>query len=459
MVQSKRIPTVAIVGRTNVGKSTLFNAFLGRRVSIVEDTPGVTRDRHYALIKRFEFPFTVIDTGGLVGEEGTGLEDQVRNQAEIAIEEADLVICLFDGIDGIHPQDSDVVDILRRSGKPVLWTVNKCEKPLTQTYAAEYYQLGIDEIHFVSAAHQVGVTELAESIGEALEINPEEIPDPEKTEETIIKVAILGKPNVGKSSLINRILGEERLVTSDIAGTTRDSIDAFLTRDGQKFQIVDTAGLRKKANVDHESVERYSNLHALKSLASCDVAVLVIDGSQGLPTEQDTKVAALVHERGRGFIIVVNKWDDVEKDHRTVKAFEEGIRGIMKFTPYAPILFVSALTGRRCPSILQKVKEVYLSSTTRIKTGPLNKVLGRAFEIKPPPVYRGAPVKMFFATQVSVAPPEIVVFLNHPDKLGFSYERYIKNSLRKEFPFEGTDIKIIFKRKKESEVRKLQASR
>ncbi len=452
-MNSKKIPTIAIVGRTNVGKSTIFNAFMGRRITIVEDTPGVTRDRHYGYVDRYSFPFTIIDTGGMLGEEGSGLEDQVRTQADIAIEECDVVIAVFDGIHGTHPQDQEIVARLRKSKKPVMYVVNKCEKPDVAVSANEFYSLGIEEIHFVSGAHNIGIANLVEEIGEALGIEEGEV-EGRPFEEQAIKLAIIGKPNVGKSSIINRILGEERLVTSDIAGTTRDSIDIYLTRDGQRYQIVDTAGLRKKAKVDEHTVERYSNLHALTSLASCDVAILVMDASEGLPTEQETKIAGLVQERGRALVLVLNKWDLVEKDHRSVKEYTEGVYQVLKFARYAPILFVSAKSGRRCPSILDAAKKAYQNWTHRITTAKLNKIISNAWEHKPPPVYRGAPIKLYFATQVSSAPPEIVVFVNHPDKLNFSYQRYIKNTLRQSFAFEGTDIKITYKKKTDTEVRK-----
>jgi GTP-binding protein len=444
-----KIPTIAIVGRTNVGKSTLFNALVGHRVSIVEDIAGVTRDRHYGYVSRFEFPFTLIDTGGMIGEEGSGLEDEVQEQARIAIEEADVSIVLFDGIAGPHAHDKEIVKKMRRSGKKVIYVINKCEKPDVQVSANEFYRLGVPEANFVSAAHGVGIPELVDEIRDILDINPQEIEPHEKTKTGAIKLAIIGKPNVGKSSIINRILGEKRLITSDIAGTTRDSIDIMITRDGQKYQIVDTAGLRKKNKVDEQTVERYANLHALTSLASCDVAVMVMDASQGLPTEQDAKIAGLAQERGRGLILVMNKWDLVEKDHKSVKEYTEGIYEVFKFARYAPILFVSAETGRRCPSILETAKEVYGNWTHRIQTSKLNKILSVAWERKPPPVFRGQPIKLLFATQASSAPPEIVLFLNYPDKLNFSYQRYIKNTLRESFPFSGTDLKLSLRKRGE----------
>lgn len=444
---ASKIPTVAIVGRTNVGKSTLFNAFLGRRVSIVEDTPGVTRDRHYALVKKYAFPFTVIDTGGLLGEEGLGLEDEVGEQAIIAMNEADIIIVLFDGIAGPHPHDQEIVRMMRRSTKPIIYVINKCEKPDTQIEANEFYRIGVPEAMFISAAHGGGIIEIVNEIQEKLSIDPQTLQAPIYPEEHAIKLAIIGKPNVGKSSIINRILGEKRLVASDVAGTTTDSIDIFVTREGQRYQIVDTAGLRKKSKIDDHTVERYANLHAITSLASCDVAVVVMDATDGIPTEQDAKIAGLAHERGRGVIFVMNKWDLVEKDHKSVKDYTEAVHEVFKFARYAPILFVSAETGRRCPSILETAKDVYHHWSHRIQTSKLNKLLKEAFEKRPPPVYRGGPVKLLFGTQAGTCPPEIVVFVNQPDKINFSYQRYIKNELRDHFEFKGTDIKVVFRKR------------
>jgi GTP-binding protein len=446
-VSARKIPIVAIVGRTNVGKSSLFNCLLGRRQAIVEDQPGVTRDRSYALCSRYDKPFTIIDTGGLFGDE-KGFADAVRYQAQLAIDEADVILAVFDGLDGVHPHDEEVVSLLRQSDKPVIWVVNKCEKPNTEQQSADFYRLGVDNVVCVSAAHKVNIDALVEAIHEA---SPdvgsgkiESTPD-----EQIIRVAVLGRPNVGKSSLINRILGEERLVASPVAGTTRDSVDITLTRDGQKYRIVDTAGLRKKANVPGVSVERYGNLRSLKALADCDVAVLVLDTTEGAPMEQDAKVAGLIHERGRAFIIVANKWDIVEKDHTTVKQFETAIYNQFKFARYAPIIFTSAATGRRCPSVLEKAKEVYEQSQIRIPTSELNRVLEAAFRKKPPPVYRGQPVKLFFATQTDVAPPTIVLFVSFPQRLNYAYERYVRNCLREHFPFVGSDIRLIFRKRTE----------
>ncbi|MCB0335087.1 MAG: ribosome biogenesis GTPase Der [Bdellovibrionales bacterium] len=443
---ARKLPLIALIGRTNVGKSTLFNQIAGRKISVVEDTHGVTRDRNYAFIRRHGMPFTLVDTGGLLGEENQALAEAVREQTQLAILDADVIIALFDGVAGPHPHDSEVVNILRRTDKPVIWVVNKTEKEETELRVAEFYSLGVDEIFSISAAHNKGIKELIKKFY-SLPIWPEKAPKEEKSEEDPIHVAILGKPNVGKSTLTNRILGEERVITSPIAGTTRDRIDVTLKRDGRQFIVSDTAGLRKKAKVKSESIERYSNLRSLKELAECDVAILMIDASAGPPTEQDARIAGLIHERGRALCIAVNKWDAIEKDHKTAKEFKDKVHEVFKFARYAPVLFISALTGKRCPSIFSQILAVYEQAHKRVSTSELNRVLERAFTKNPPPVYRGEPIKLYFATQVSVAPPTFVLFLNHPKKLNFSYERYIRNALRKEFGFEGNDIKLIFRKR------------
>lgn len=454
---AKKLPLIAIVGRTNVGKSTLFNQITGRKLSVIEDTHGVTRDRHYAMVKRHGMPFTLVDTGGLLGEENQELADAVREQSEIAICDADAIIAIFDGVAGPHPHDYEVVNLLRKAGKPVMWVVNKTEKQETELRVAEFYALGIDNIVSISAAHNKGLDTLIkaiysfpvwEGISEDLEIE----------EEPSIKVAILGKPNVGKSTLTNKLLGEERVVTSPIAGTTRDRIDVELRREGQLFVFSDTAGLRKKARVKDATIERYSNLRSLKELAECDVAVLLLDATSGPPTEQDAKIAGLIHERGRAFVIAINKWDAVEKDHKTAKAYKDQVAEVFKFARYAPIIFISALTGKRCPSIFGQVVKVYQEAQKRVSTSDLNKLLTFAFQKNPPPVYRGEPIKLYFATQISVAPPTFVLFLNHPKRVNFSYQRYIRNSIRKEYPFEGNDIKLLLRKRTSKEDRDLVAN-
>lgn len=467
------IPQIAIVGRTNVGKSTLFNAIRGKRVSVVEDVPGVTRDRNYVVISRHGITFRLVDTGGLVGEEDNALHTSVQQQTRLAIIESDMIIAVFDGLSGVHPLDDIVVAELRKSEKPVLWVANKCEKEVTAQSTGDFYSLGIPEILPVSSAHRVGIKEIFYKIketfpdcGEVATVLQEEndevtvdIPAEDEDGELInlnprtdgkIRVAVIGKPNVGKSSLINKILGEDRLVTSSIAGTTTDSIDVEVKRDGKEFVFVDTAGLRKKGKIEDSTVERYSNLRTLRALAQCDVAVVVLDSSNDLAAIQDTKIAGLAHERGKGLIFVVNKWDLVEKDHKSVKQYESLIYSAFGFASYAPIIFVSALTGRRCPSILETVSEIYDSSRTRLKTSDLNRILEKAIERKSPPAYRGELIRFYFATQISVAPPTIVIFTNNPRKIHFSYIRYLRNFIRENFPFKGVDIKLQFKKKKEN---------
>jgi GTPase len=471
---TSKVPVVAIVGRTNVGKSTLFNAFARRRLAVVHDSDGVTRDRAYIHVSS-PFPMMLVDTGGLFGDLDSDLQDVVRAQAELAIAESDLVICVFDGVAGPHPYDEEVVALLRRIKKPILWVVNKCEKEVTQQTAHEFYGLGLDNLIFVSAAHRQGVRELREAIKETLGIEDtltveeEEAPERDRdnlfdeaadltNEETTgadtetpdrpVLVALIGRPNVGKSSLINRIVGEDRLVTADAWGTTRDSVDVSVKRDGQDFTFIDTAGLRKKARIDDQSVERYSALRSLRAIARADVVVLVLDATQGVPSIQDARIAGLIHERGKPLVIVVNKWDAIEKDHKTVHAYKHAIQHEFKFARYAPILFVSALSGRRCPSLFPQILEVWKSSRQRVQTSELNKILSRAFERRPPPVYHGEPVKLFFATQVGVTPPTFVLFVNHTTKIKFFYIRYLKNVLREHFPFPGSDIRVEIRKRR-----------
>jgi GTP-binding protein len=444
-----KIPRVAIVGRTNVGKSSLFNTIAGRRISIVEDEPGVTRDRNYVLVKRFRIPFILIDTGGLFSEEEDGFEGFVREQTEVAINEADLIVAVFDALNGMHPDDVEVANLLRQSGKDVIWVANKSEKEQSKLAASEFYTLGFDELLLLSAAQNQGIDDLVRKIistFEAKGYSEDSFPDLEEEDERV-RVCILGKPNAGKSSIVNRILGEKRVIESDIAGTTRDEIDIELTRDQKRFVLIDTAGLRKKARIKDVSIERYSVIRSVKALSRSDVAVLVLDATVGPPTEQDAKIASLIQERGRGLVVVVNKWDAVEKDHKTVKAYKDVIKRELNFISFAPILFVSALTGRRCPSILKKVADVYEAGRIRIPTAELNKFLSLAFQQKPPPAHRGEANKLFFSTQIAVSPPTFVLFVTNPRRITPAYERYVKSSLRKEFKFEGNDFKMVFRKR------------
>ncbi len=471
MRRDSTLPTICIVGRTNVGKSTLFNALAGRRKAVVKDQPGVTRDRYYEVVTRFDFPFTLIDTGALIGEENIALHESVQAQTEIAMKQSDLVIVVFDGLHGLHPLDSEVLKLVRLIGKPSIYVANKCEKPSAAMTATELYGLGVDEIIPLSAAHRRGIRELLSKMKELIgPINVvSELPEEqgfgdndeidlalfeengplkeEPLDSSTINIAIIGKPNVGKSTFVNKLLGEERMICSPIAGTTRDSIKSDLSRDGRDFEIVDTAGLRKKAGVHENSVERFSNIRTLRSLAQSDVAVFLLDASEGTPTEQDARIVGLAHDKGKSLVIVVNKWDLIEKDGRIAEAYRAVVREVFKFAAYAPVVFVSALTGQRCLAVLDTVIEVCEAARIRLSTSEANKVFSNAFAVKPPPVYRGNPVKLLYVTQVATKPPTFAVFVNYPERLRFNYERYLKNSVRKIYPFIGNDIRILFRRR------------
>ena len=447
------MPVVAIIGRGNVGKSTLFNALIGRRKSVIKDESGVTRDRSYATVKTNDFVFTLIDTAGLFSnprDKKNVLEDRVETQTKLAIEESDLLLVLFDGKAGLHPEDSAIANLVRKARKPVIWIVNKSEKPSTELEAAEFYSLGIEDLVFISAAHRKGLKDLLKIIREKFpesQIGDESGEDEQAEDSSAIRVAVLGKPNVGKSTLINQLLGENRLVTSEIAGTTTDSIDIELSHKGRDYVLIDTAGLRRKARVKDISVERYSNIRSLSALAKSDVAVLLLDATQGEPSDQDLKIAQLIHERGRGLVIAINKWDAIEKNHKTAKAYKDQVYSDFRFARYAPIVFVSALSGKRCKALLDKVSEVYEAAKFRVKTSDLNKVLNQAVSKNSPPAHRGEPVKLYFATQIHTAPPTFVLFFNHPRRIDSAYQRYLKNSLREEFPFTGSDIKLLLRKR------------
>ncbi len=473
MKNQSKLPTVCIVGRTNVGKSTLFNALAGKRKAVVKDQPGVTRDRCYEVVTRFDFPFTLIDTGALVGEETIALHHSVREQSELAIKQSDVVIVVFDGLHGLHPLDAEVLDLIRQIEKPTIFVANKCEKPSAALTATELYGLGIEEIIPISAAHRRGIRDLmakltelirpvelhldnaaddqteddldlAESLGDAFSAEQHQ---QMRDSRAVINLAIIGKPNVGKSTFVNALLGEERMITSPIAGTTRDSIKSSLVRNGRTFDIVDTAGLRKKAGVADDTVERFSNIRTLRSLSQSDVAVFLLDAAEGIPTEQDARIVGLAHEKGKSLVIIVNKWDLIEKDPRVAEAYRQAIRSVFKFAAYAPVLFVSAKTGLRCLSVLDTVELVYEAAAKRLSTSEVNRLFSEAFAHKPPPVYRGQPIKMLYATQVATRPPTFAVFVNHPDRLRFNYERYLKNIVRKAVEFPGNDVRILFRRR------------
>lgn len=556
-----RTPIVAIVGRPNVGKSTLFNSIVNRQKAIVEDIAGVTRDRNYELVERFSFPFVVVDTGGFVSESEDELTNLVSMQTTLAIREADAIIALFDGNAGLCPQDRDIVELLRRQQTPVYYAVNKCDGKEHVSKVSEFYALGLSELRDISALGGHGVPSLVEEILEELpeaealkakwhsvmeqkkeaeaharaiiraerersafeleefesesqgereldvsqrlvsngecsstepDFAPVFVPDDSDTEDTEwqqyqsayklrslrdnaardtdggtaevdesideecegdddttdeqvarierIRVSIIGRPNVGKSTLVNRILGEERAIVSSVAGTTRDSVDLELRRDGQDYLLVDTAGLRKQARIE-DRVEHFCSMRSLRALADCDVAVLVIDASAGIGA-QDAKIAGMAHEQGKGLVVAVNKWDLVEKDHRSVKEYTSKIKEALKFAPYAPIIFISALSGRRCLKVLEGAREVAYERARRISTGRLNRILRRAVKHFPLPVYRGRPLKLFYGQQIAVEPPRFVLFFNHPRGVHFSYLRYLKNELRSACGFENCEIKI-----------------
>ena len=437
-------PLVAIVGRPNVGKSTFFNKIAGRRISIVEDTPGVTRDRIYADTDWMGRHFTLIDTGGLDLRSDDVLLKEMLRQAQIAMDTAD-VICLFcDGRVGLTTEDAEVAALLRKTHKPILLVVNKIDSQKQADSLYEYYNLGLGDPIAVSSTNMLGLGDLLEEIVHRL---PPPDTDEQDENSEIIQLAVVGRPNVGKSSLCNRILSEERTMVSDIPGTTRDAIDSsFIDGDGTKFNIIDTAGMRKKRAVEDESLERYSVLRSIAAIDRCDVAVLMLDAQEGV-TEQDTKIAGLIINAGKAVIVAVNKWDLIEKDTNTMAKMERQILQDLKFMSYVPVLFLSALTGRRVPTVLQKVKEVVENYRRRISTGVLNEALADAQMSLQPPIQGGRKLKIYYATQQCACPPTFVFFINDTDLMHFAYERYLENHLRKSFAFMGTPVRFILRQK------------
>ena len=438
-------PLVAIVGRPNVGKSTFFNQMVGKRIAIVEDTPGVTRDRVYADCEWQNYKFTLIDTGGIDPNSDDPLLSQMRRQAEIAIETCDVILFFVDGKQGMTADDEDVADMLRKSGKPVMLVVNKIDNVKHMDNIYEFYNLGMGDPIGVSSVNLL-------NFGDLLEALCQNFPDPDAGDEDVgaIQIAVVGKPNVGKSSLVNRILGEDRVMVSDIAGTTRDAIDTRFTNEGQDFVIIDTAGIRRKRAIEYQSLERFSIVRALAAIDRCDVALLLIDATQGV-TEQDSKIAGYVDEKGKAAIIVVNKWDAVEKDTKTMDRFVKDIRENLKFMAYAPVLFISAMTGQRVNKVLEAVREVYAQATRRVTTGLLNDILSDAQAALQPPATSGRRLKIYYATQQAVQPPTFVMFVNDQNLMHFSYERYLEGQFRKAFGFEVTPVKFILREKKKKE--------
>ena len=436
-------PIVAVVGRPNVGKSTLFNKIAGQRISIVQDTPGVTRDRIYAEIEWSGHNFTLIDTGGMEPGAENIILRQILNQAEIAIETADVIVFVTDVKQGVTDEDAKVADILRRTRKPVILAVNKVDDMRRENMDIyEFYSLGMGDPIPVSAGQMLG-------LGDLLDVIVSYFPENEKEEEEdAIKVAIIGKPNVGKSSLINKILGEDRLIVSDIPGTTRDAIDTKIEIDGQKFVFIDTAGMRRKSKIK-EDIERFSIIRAVAAVERCDVAVLVIDANEGV-TDQDTKIAGIAHERGKAAVIAVNKWDSIEKNDKTMNNFLKDIDSELSYMSYAPKVFISAKTGQRVPKMIDMIKTVREDNALRISTGVLNDVLIEVMAIQQPPSDKGRQLRIFYITQASVKPPTFVLFVNDRQLMHFSYRRYIENQLREAFGFVGTPIHFVVRERKEN---------
>ena len=431
-------PIVAIVGRPNVGKSTLFNRLLGRRKAIVDDMPGVTRDRNYASVDRFEVPFTLIDTGGFEPVSPELLLQQMRTQSQLAMDEADVVIFLMDGRAGLTVADREVAAMLRQMKKPVFYVVNKVDGEKVEALSAEFYELGIDNFYTVSAAHNHGINDLMDEI---IAVFPKDSLTAE--DDDLTRIAVVGRPNVGKSSLVNRLLGFERSVANPVAGTTRDSIDTLFTCNKKRYLLIDTAGIRRKGKVSLK-IETYSVVDALRSIEKADVVLIVINAEEGV-TEQDTKIAGYAYEAGRSCLFVVNKWDTVEKDNSSMGKFIEKIRMEFKYLAFAPIVFVSAASGQRTGKIIAEVDALMEQYSKRVSTADLNHVFKEAVESHHAPLSSGRRVKFYYATQVAVKPPSFVIFTNQPDGIHFSYERYLVNKIREAFGFTGITIKLMFR--------------
>ncbi len=435
-------PIVAVVGRPNVGKSTLFNALAGERISIVKDTPGITRDRIYADVSWLNYNFTLIDTGGIEPESKDLLLSSMRDQAQIAIDTADVILFVTDAKTGLQDADSGVCSMLRKSRKPVILVVNKVdsfEKQQSDVY--EFYNLGIGEPYPISATNMLGFGELLDKVVSYFDENTEA-----EEEEDTPKVAVIGKPNTGKSSLINKLLGENRLIVSDIAGTTRDAVDTRVSYGDKEYIFIDTAGLRRKNKIK-DDLEHYMIVRTVSAVERADIAVLVIDATEGV-TEQDAKIAGIAHDRGKAVIIAVNKWDAVNKDDKTIYKFTENVRNILSFMPYAEIIFISALTGQRLGKLFETIDMVRESQDKRVGTGALNEILAEAVAMQQPPNDKGKFLKLYYITQVSSRPPTFVIFVNDKELAHFSYIRYIENQVRENFGFKGTPLKFIVRERK-----------
>ena len=439
-------PIVAIVGRPNVGKSTLFNIFANSRISIVEDTPGVTRDRLYADTEWLDNEFMMVDTGGIEIMNTDKIAVSIRQQAQIAIAEADVILFVCDARAGITHEDAEVAKMLRQSKKPIVLAINKADSPKQEMEIFEFYNLGIGEPIPVSAANHLGLGDLLDAVVEKF---PETSAYGEDGNEDEIKVALIGRPNVGKSSIFNTLVGEERSIVSDVAGTTRDAIDTPVIREGQKFLFIDTAGMRRKARID-EPIEKYSIIRSLRAVDRSDVVLMVIDAIDGV-TEQDKKIAGYAHEAGKGIVLVVNKWDLYDKDNTSTLRYTENLRRELVFMQYALVVFVSAMTKQRIHRLPEVIHYVAEQNAMRISTSVLNQVVEDAIAINPPPTEKGQRLKILYATQVKIKPPTFVIFVNEPEIMHFSYQRYLENKLREAFGFEGTPLQMIIRGKNEEE--------
>ncbi len=441
----KRKPIVAVVGRPNVGKSTFFNALAGEKISIVKDTPGITRDRIYADVTWLNYSFTLVDTGGIEPDSNDIILKQMREQAEIAIQTADVILFMVDVKQGLVDSDSKVCDMLRKSRKPVLLVVNKVDdfnKYMTDIY--EFYNLGIGDPYPVSSVNKLGFGDLLDEVVKHFENLDVSYEDDDR-----IKVAVVGKPNVGKSSLINKIIGENRLIVSDIAGTTRDAVDTDVVYDGKEYVFIDTAGVRRKSRI-HEDLEHFMIIRTVSAVERADVVVMLIDASEGV-TEQDAKIAGIAHDRGKAIIIAVNKWDAVEKDDKTIYRFTEDVKKVLSFMPYAEIIFISAKTGQRINKLFETIDMVNENHSLRVGTGVLNEIMTRAVSMQQPPTDKGKRLKLFYITQAGVKPPTFVIFVNDKEMMHFSYTRYIENQIRDSFGFKGTPLKFIIRERKDGE--------
>jgi GTPase len=433
-------PIIAIVGRPNVGKSTLFNRIAGGKKAIVWDEPGVTRDRNYADVEWEENIFTLIDTGGFEPISKDRIFIQMREQCQLAIDEADVILFMMDGKEGLTPSDKEIADILRKLNKPVFYIVNKIDGPKHEEKGLEFYGLGIEPLYSISAEHGYGTNGLMDEVIKVLPSLTET-----KWDQDVTKVAVVGRPNVGKSSLINRLLGYKRVLVDEAPGTTRDAIDTLFERDGKRYVLIDTAGIRRKSRISLR-LEKYSIVEALRTIDRSDVVLLLLDSREGV-TDQDARIGGFIHEKGKGCILVLNKWDLIEKDSQTMVHYEKDVREALKYLPYAPILFISALKGQRVNKVLDVVDHVSEQSKKRIPTSQLNKYFGKWVEKFSPPLYKSRSVKMNYITQVSTSPPTFVIYTNFPDGIHFSYERYLLNQMRETFSFEGVPVRFRFRKK------------